>query len=1099
MELGNRERYASAALFTLALHSSQVDNWVPSFIDVKMERLRSGSSQSVMAAWGCPDPDGFPFELQTPHDMEATTFWGWDSVRSKGMCQRVYRHMGIPERSWPALLSLPEVAGYPSADVKGFVGLVRTYVALLDSSVAATEPLASEEMPSASEGGGIARTLTDLESVMEANPCVEPGEGDEQADCALSSELKAQLLIRALSASGDDLVSSPPAPSQARSIEVAQETVESEGTHVSGTADGEAISVFEPKVGSAPPEALDAGAEGCEGSTPRCGKEQQGTLHPREFLSGCFSLSSDVSAQEFLEPGGGEGGRAAASTVEQAVDHGAAPEGEDKDSRGEKAQDRSNLSNGGKCLVDEPLTMHVKEDHMPGATTSSHHSDVSGSPMCHGGKKAGVFSKLFRRYGKLNDSGDMEDINYELEKEIEDAKLRRKLESEDFADGEDGRDHSLLGSETNLSGIAEGQDPNPEASSMPNFFEEHVHCARTDTPEVLSAVSNVRSSGADTSAEALGVVWELLTATLGVTLDEDVDACPEDVLGDAMDKEATGEVKVDRVHWYDARSRTAIRIVAHWLRVPWRRVSNLEALLATTYMFPQPGETRKTRHWTSSRALKVGAAAIAGGGLLALTGGLAAPAIAVGLGAAWTVVGGTAAQAAAITGLASQAAIMGTMGTHGSYVFGKSMINRTAQVSDFGFCMLDNMEDCELYEPESEASDDSHRPSPAASTNDLPAAGEVGVPAETAHAQQLPAPGTNKPSTWKPFGWPGKSGPRDGEAAESGADPAPKSVWSWKSIGGHKSSSSHGDAAPGSSQAEASGAGPSHRKGGSSGSEGKEGGSHWTWPTFKKSTPKLPTLPAPVNLKPDRCRLAVTIAVNGWVQKMEDFVDPWNVLDGTDCERYAIVWESNRLLRLGSALSTFVGTKVADQTAKWFMQHFWFSGILAATAIPSLIVTSSAVIDNAWTVALNRAESAGKVLANVLMARAHGDRPVKLYGFSMGARLIFYCLLELYSNGCRGIVEDVVLLGTPVSIRETRWAMARSVVSGRFVNGYSSRDWVLGVVYRSSNAFTRRCGGLCAVKVPGIENSNLSSIIAGHTDYTTKLPTILEALNLTSE
>jgi hypothetical protein len=51
--------------------------------------------------------------------------------------------------------------------------------------------------------------------------------------------------------------------------------------------------------------------------------------------------------------------------------------------------------------------------------------------------------------------------------------------SEDFADGEDGRDHSLLGSETNLSGIAEGQDPNPEASSMPNFFEEHVHCART--------------------------------------------------------------------------------------------------------------------------------------------------------------------------------------------------------------------------------------------------------------------------------------------------------------------------------------------------------------------------------------------------------------------------------------------------------------------------------------------------------------------------------------------------------------------------------------------------------------------------------------------
>lgn len=191
--------------------------------------------------------------------------------------------------------------------------------------------------------------------------------------------------------------------------------------------------------------------------------------------------------------------------------------------------------------------------------------------------------------------------------------------------------------------------------------------------------------------------------------------------------------------------------------------------------------------------------------------------------------------------------------------------------------------------------------------------------------------------------------------------------------------------------------------------------------------------------------------------------------------------------------------QVADQTAKWFMQHFWFSGLLAATAIPSLIVTSSSVIDNAWAVALNRAESAGKVLANVLMARAHGDRPVKLYGFSMGARLIFYCLLELYANGCFGIVEDVVLLGAPVSIKETRWAMARSVASGRFVNGYSNRDWVLGVVYRSANAFTQRCGGLCAVKVPGIENVNLGSIIQGHTDYTAKLSDVLEALNLTSD
>jgi hypothetical protein len=44
-----------------------------------------------------------------------------------------------------------------------------------------------------------------------------------------------------------------------------------------------------------------------------------------------------------------------------------------------------------------------------------------------------------------------------------------------------------------------------------------------------------------------------------------------------------------------------------------------------------------------------------------------------------------------------------------------------------------------------------------------------------------------------------------------------------------------------------------------------------------------------------------------------------------------------------------------------------------------------------------------------------------------------------------------VLLGAPVSTRLDRWALARSCVSGRLINGFSSRDWILGLVYRGSN------------------------------------------------
>lgn len=42
-----------------------------------------------------------------------------------------------------------------------------------------------------------------------------------------------------------------------------------------------------------------------------------------------------------------------------------------------------------------------------------------------------------------------------------------------------------------------------------------------------------------------------------------------------------------------------------------------------------------------------------------------------------------------------------------------------------------------------------------------------------------------------------------------------------------------------------------------------------------------------------------------------------------------------------------------------------------------------------------------------------------LIGCSMGARLVFHCLLELAKLGLRGCVENVILLGAPLSCR---WA-----------------------------------------------------------------------------
>jgi hypothetical protein len=95
-----------------------------------------------------------------------------------------------------------------------------------------------------------------------------------------------------------------------------------------------------------------------------------------------------------------------------------------------------------------------------------------------------------------------------------------------------------------------------------------------------------------------------------------------------------------------------------------------------------------------------------------------------------------------------------------------------------------------------------------------------------------------------------------------------------------------------------------------------------------------------------------------------------------------------------------------------------------------------------------------------------------------------------------GVVEHVVLMGVPVSTRSERWAMARSAAAGRFVNAYSRRDWVLGLIYRGANGFIKGAGGLCPMNCAGIENINLTSIIAGHFDYISKMPEILELVGV---
>ncbi|KAJ8085293.1 hypothetical protein PM082_004088 [Marasmius tenuissimus] len=129
-------------------------------------------------------------------------------------------------------------------------------------------------------------------------------------------------------------------------------------------------------------------------------------------------------------------------------------------------------------------------------------------------------------------------------------------------------------------------------------------------------------------------------------------------------------------------------------------------------------------------------------------------------------------------------------------------------------------------------------------------------------------------------------------------------------------------------------------------------------------------------------------------------------------------------------------------------------------------------IDNPWNNRLGRAIAAGSVLADVLLHRNLGVRPVTLIGFSLGAQIIYYALLQLAKHKAHGIVlEDVFLMGVTISVSR-RCEMKRGVCGG------------VGTV-----------AGLRPIEgVSGLENVDVKDKIAGHMSYRTFIPLILDQL-----
>ncbi|KAJ3395267.1 hypothetical protein HDU84_000034 [Entophlyctis sp. JEL0112] len=526
--------------------------------------------------------------------------------------------------------------------------------------------------------------------------------------------------------------------------------------------------------------------------------------------------------------------------------------------------------------------------------------------------------------------------------------------------------------------------------------------------------------------------------------------------------------------FYDARSRSLLRAVAAHLNIDWWAVSKLENTISEQLRL-QDAESHgaeevkledriineRNKKDSQGRWLYMGLATIGGAAVIGVTAGLAAPLIASGIASAlatFNIAGGVGAGVTAFMGGSAGIAIIASSGASiGGGLTGYKMAKRTRGIEEFEFVRLEEA----LV---SIRANKKKREKLRAKRNAVKSAEVKDVKKETTSAKSVDSESlTGEDATL----------PRNDERQEGSLEVTQKQLSSLQVSAGNSGSLARRV----SDERSLNLAAPiifTKKDGASSEVEDDS---------------EIATEP----------RSSVLISIAGWVGSIDsrdDFTLPFSTLTpGIHGEQYALVWETNSLIELGYAVRMLV-SEVTSFLVQQGIQYFLLPVLMAGLTGPLWMMKLTYMVDNPWGNGLTKARKAGRILADTLLSRIQGNRPVTLVGFSLGARVIYYCLLELASRGeaAFNIVEEAYMFGTPVMASTKEWRAISSVVSGRLVNGYLTNDWVLSMLYRASSAFLADVAGLNPVQnMPGIENYNLDSVLkGGHLEYRSAMPRILK-------
>ncbi|KAL8645213.1 MAG: hypothetical protein Q9226_007398, partial [Calogaya cf. arnoldii] len=242
-------------------------------------------------------------------------------------------------------------------------------------------------------------------------------------------------------------------------------------------------------------------------------------------------------------------------------------------------------------------------------------------------------------------------------------------------------------------------------------------------------------------------------------------------------------------------------------------------------------------------------------------------------------------------------------------------------------------------------------------------------------------------------------------------------------------------------------------------------------------------------------RLRITIGITGWLTEKEEIVKPWRVLS-TGSEVFALRWELETLINLGNSMKTMLSSAAWGYAQSQVIQQTVFAELMASVTWPMGLAKVARVVDNPFTLGKTRADKAGEVLADALIHRAQGQRSVTLVGYSLGARVIYACLMSLAKRQAFDLVESAILIGAPTPSDAASWRMLKTACSGRLINVYSTNDRVLAFLYRTSS-IQYGVAGLAPIQgLPGVENVDVSETVNGHLRYRFLIGKILSQIGL---